>query len=213
MGTTEIEGERRLRLRLQGEAGGNLEELISESRAYLVRPLTTSPVPNLPSHQKGREVVGNERFVAQLLGHEAAEKLQHVTVRNCVVVGHSDIVRHEALLRLRVPDQDVEGTLDDIVRIQKGTFQPYRTELCSRLTESKAPPDVVLFNGARAFIDSYWTVRPTRSIVVLDPSEPLFEDALRGLQAEYAQQAIPNPAVQLPTVSKIKPTTFLTRKA
>lgn len=193
MGVEQREGHPVVRIRVQG--GGNLEHLVPSSRACQISPIQNSVGSiRLPSQQRGRPLTGNEAFLSSLLGDSIARKMLTISERHCTIVGHS--IAPEASLLLRLVGETLSGSVSDILRLRTGNLQAFRSEMCQSLDQETWPkPDVIVFNGSRAYLRSYTEAAATQ-IVFLDPTEPQFSDALQVLQSEYYQRVTVNVPLQ-----------------
>lgn len=153
----------------------------------------------LPHKQTMRGIVSKEEldFVSVYLGNRLARELIAYSRLDCLVIGSKGQIRREAhdtrFAINHTSSRFVEGSLNMLVRIREllGDNSAHRTALCSSssLPEDQVSitnaPVVVIFSGAASFLRWRDSWRSSHWIVLLDRTEPHFDEAVAELNQEY----------------------------
>lgn len=155
--------------------------------------------------QTGHLVTPTTEFARSILGEESAKDLPHRSRLECCVIGHLGQIRTEitetefaaytgdGAPRASATNSWNAGTLQDILRVRKfmGGGKAYRTEVIAAQSNNvpsvaaEAEPHVTIFDGAPGFTKwrDYW--RSSHWLVLLDMTEPGFDEGARSLNTEY----------------------------
>lgn len=153
----------------------------------------------LPQKQTMRGIVSREElgFLSVYLGDRLARELIAYSRLDCLIIGSKEQLRRETHdTRFAVNDRVsrlVEGSLNMLVRIREllGDNSAHRAALCSSAsspedqTSITSPPVVVIFSGATSFLRWRDSWRSSHWIVLLDRTEPHFDEAIKELNQEY----------------------------
>lgn len=196
-GPDEIDGKLYVRVQVHSDDGGGLTHLIPESLALQVQPANHSG--KLPKTQSGGNVRLANAFVDSLLGAADPIQLGHSSRLVCALVGRRNVleheIRHTPLAIHANGNQHSTGHLQDILRVNRFVTgqQSYRSALVP--VGATLPPEhilngvekAVLFDGAIGFLNwgNGWPGR--HQVIVLDRTEPYFDDAVSALNQRFLQ--------------------------
>jgi hypothetical protein len=187
-------------VQVQSDSGGKLTYLLGEPFAFKVQPVQHSG--KLPK----RQGTNNKRFAnefADNLLHTANHlhfNLQSKIV--CAIVGQKSVLEHEILnTRLAIHVNGgprIEGCLQDILRVDRFLTgrQSYHSALIPAGSKSVTNEIVnkvesgVIFDGAIGFLN--WSAIWPRlhQVVVLDRSEPYFDEAIVSINSRFSQNRV-----------------------
>lgn len=155
----------------------------------------TEILEQIPSRQRGLKIVESPKFAQSLLCDTPVENLCLGSRIDYVIVGVRSKVLAEAETEMAcVSDRGgyETGILSDILRIKDGP-RDYRGTIISSTTKDpvlpKSAPHVVIFDGATAFSRFQHRFARSHAIVLLDRSEPHFNEAANELNSKFATRA------------------------
>ena len=125
----------------------------------------------------------------------------------CLIVGSRERVSEEAVREGFVTKagsartRPAPGSLDELMRLQKGGKASRTTVLPVRASKPPdfggQPPPVTVFDGANGYLKWRDRLRSAHAVVVLDRTEPRFDEAVAQLQQDYVQR-LPAPVPWTP---------------
>ena len=196
----EYRGELHVRVQVHSRAGGGLTYLIDESRALQVQPARHSG--KLPKTQGGENARFANQFVDGLLGEADPVQLGLRSKLCCAIVGRRNTLEHEIRktpLAIHINGhRHAEGQLQDVLRIDRFVTdrQSHRSTLVP--VGAEPPSDAVIgnvemgvvFDGAHGFLKwgDMWQGR--HQAVILDRTEPYFDDAISAINGRFSQNRI-----------------------
>jgi hypothetical protein len=196
----EYDGTLRVRVQVHSRAGGGLTYLIDESRALQVQPARHSG--KLPKNQAGDNARFTNQFVDSLLGEADPVQLGLRSKLVCALVGKRSALEHEIRktpLALHANGhRRAEGQLQDILRVNRfATGQQSHRSALVPLGAGSPSEDVVagtemgvVFDGAQGFLKWGQLWRRRHQIIVLDRTEPFFDDAINAINTRFSQNRI-----------------------
>ncbi len=154
-----------------------------------------------PKQKRARVLHAINSFTEDVLFPLDARRFTEPGNPGCLVVGSRQRMTDEAVEqglmtkaanpRSRPPS----GVLDDLLSLEKGGGKASRTAVLP-VRSSKppdfsgsSPPPVTVFDGANGFLKWRDRLRSSHAIVVLDRTEPRFDDAVAQLQRDYVQRS------------------------
>ena len=174
-----------------------------------------------PKRKRARVLQAINSFTEDILFPLDARRFTEPGSAGCLVVGSRQRITEEAVQeglmtkaaspRSRPPP----GVLDDLLSLQKGGGKASRTTVLP--VRSSKPPDfgggkpppVTVFDGANGYLKWRDRLRSSHTIVVLDRTEPRFDDAIAQLQRDYVQRsADPIPWTPPPAPGGIEAVSF-----
>ena len=194
------ESDGKLRIRVQVHSRpGYLTHILDESSAFRVQPAKHSG--KLPKTQGSTSRFTNE-FVESLIGETDPVQLGVQSKVVCTIVGRKNALEHEIRhtpLAIHINGhRRVEGQLQDVLRLNKfvAPQQCHRSALVA--VGGDAPPsDVindteigVVYDGAAGFLKWGSLRREGHQVVILDRTEPYFEDAISSINNRFSQNSI-----------------------
>jgi hypothetical protein len=193
----ECEGKLYIRVKVHSSAGGGLTYLVDESKAMQVQPAGHNG--RLPMTQQGTNLRFANEFVESLVGEADPVQLGLRSKLVCALVGKRNTLEHEIRqtpLAIHVNgNRHSEGHLQDILRINRFVSgqQSHRSALVP--VGSGSPSDNivdnvemgVVFDGAIGFLRWGQMWRGRHHVVILDRTEPYFEDAISAINARFSQ--------------------------
>lgn len=203
-GVADVNGERRLRVRVSSPRGGNLTHLIAVDQSKTIT-LSDAHGIALPKTQKGVVVYLNSRLDQALGLHRTA----NTPPGSCPwVVGPITVISSEVLntpLAVKQTRGFVEGCLQDILHVDRFARRgeaPAVRLLASRSGRRRLPtvPSLVIFDGARSFLRDRDTFQSSTWVVVLDRTEQAFADAAAELNQSYSLR---QPTRDLPCIDSL----------
>lgn len=141
----------------------------------------------LPSRQTGHVVTENTAFERLLLGVDSVNSPLEQSQLHCLLVGKPRLIEEEAtstsFLDYTTHGRH-EGTLQELIRIKRiqAETSPFRSATVTdtpRISRSSFShcPFVVIFDGARGFLNRRDEWPSAHRIVLLDRTDPLCDDA------------------------------------
>lgn len=191
----EERGELWIRVQVHSREGGGLTYLVKEKYALTVQPSGGKP-RKLPKKQGSAGVRSINSFVDQILGEADPVQLGLRSKVVCALVGrrnvlHDEISRTPFSIRLN-GERYASGELQDILRVDSFVTpqQSHRTALVSSAA-SKPPVEPVgvgvVFDGGAGFLRLGSSWRSKHQVVVLDRTEPYFDDAIQAINSRFTQ--------------------------
>lgn len=175
---------------------GGLTYLVKEADAINIQ-IEPYIQPALGFHPGGTALVSHGEFVKHFYT-EHQLYLLHLAARcQVLIIGRVNAIREETTqLQCAIPAMDGrldEGVLNSILRIRKFISQAdhARTAVCAAhrdLTlspEDRAAVQLVIFDGAGAFSKWGGCFPRANLLVILDRTEPMFEEGLNQVNARY----------------------------
>jgi hypothetical protein len=204
----EYSGKLYVRVQVHSRAGGGLTHLLDESRALQVQPARHSG--KLPKKQGGENARFANEFVDTLLGEADPVQLGLRSKLVCALVGKRNTLEHEIRqtpLAIHVNGHRYAGgQLQDVLRVNRFVTgqQSHRSALVP--VGSGSPPDDVVasteigvvFDGALGFLKWGQMWRGRHQVIILDRTEPYFEDAISAINTRFSQSRTDG-EVTLPT--------------
>jgi hypothetical protein len=199
-GPEEYRGKLHLRVQVHSSVGGGLTHLVDESRAMQVQPARHSG--KLPKKQGGDNARFANQFVDSLLGDADPVQLGLRSKLVCAIVGKRNALEHEIRqtpLALHANGhRRAEGQLQDVLRVNRFVAgqQSHRSALVP--VGGGSPPDDVIagtemgvvFDGALGFLKWGQLWHGRHQIIILDRTEPFFDDAISAINTRFAQNRV-----------------------
>jgi hypothetical protein len=192
----ENRGKRYVRVQVHASEAGGLTRLIDESEALRVQPARHSG--KLPKKQGGNTRFANQ-FVDNLLGEADPVQLGLRSKLVCTIVGKRNALEHEIRqtpLALHANgSRRAEGQLQDVLRVNRFvTGQQSHRSAFVPVAAGSPPEDVVVgteigvvFDGALGFLKWGQLWRGRHQIIILDRTEPYFDDAISAINTRFSQ--------------------------
>ncbi|KAB2943026.1 MAG: hypothetical protein F9K17_12140 [Phycisphaerae bacterium] len=206
-GSEEVHGTLYVRVQISSTAGGRRAYLIPESLALQVQP--THHSGTLPNNPSGKNKRFANTFVDQLLGASNLAQLGPCSQPCCTIVGRRNVLEYEIRrtpLLVHANGQHSTGYLQDVLRVDRFAVDHHYHRAALVPVGSGGPPDDlventqlgVVFDGAAGFLKwgQLWGGR--HQIVVLDRTEPYFDDAISAINSRFSQNRVDG-EVPLPT--------------
>ena len=187
LGTEDRDGTSYLLVRLTGEGGGN--ETIWVHRAQCHRVQLRPEPYELTDRRASKKASRPTRFLIDCLDELPASTLVKRARTDCVLRGHVSVLETELRDHQFQVNAGRVGTLAQILRpkrfVPQGT--PHRSiilPLGDSLPSIDSPdPPVLVFDGALSFLKGSKHVPAYNSIIILDRTEPRYNDAVDGILA------------------------------
>ncbi len=157
----------------------------------------------LPRYQsKGYLAESPSEFLQSCLGKELAQKHILDSSFEVLLIGKKTVINHEVgavifSCKMSEYDTDAIGCLQDILRVRQfsNTTKAYRSQCISsvNITPEKvigrqAPPIIVVFDGAMAYIKLGYKWPAAHQVVLLDRTERQFSDSVDLINQNYAHR-------------------------
>lgn len=195
--STHFSGEPCLVVQTQDKKAGGMTEQVPLSRSMAVA-IAEDQTRRLPKNPTGRQLQVQTEFVQRWLGGVDPLRFATKTQLDCVLVGNlrdsfAEIM--QTTFGIRCGDRILKGTLQDIIRVKRfiRPGEGYRCKLIPVRDTGRPPagdqcPLFVVFDGAQGFLRArdYW--RDSNWIVLLDRTDPHFQEAADLLNAGYAMR-------------------------
>ncbi len=194
------DGEPRLDIQTGPEDSGGIRYGIPRDEVWrvgVVEQLGPQPL----KRKRARVLQAVNAFAEDVLFPLDARRFTEPGNPGCLVIGSrkriAEEAAHEGLLtkaasaRSRPPS----GVLDDLLNLQKGGGRASRTAVLPVRSSKppdfsgRSPPPVTVFDGANGYLKWRDRLRSSHAIVVLDRTEPRFDDAVAQLQRDYVQRS------------------------
>ncbi|GAA6616840.1 hypothetical protein [Scytonema sp. NUACC26] len=200
LGVNKDYGEPRLRIQRENKSSGGLTDFIRQEECHNVAIASTQHI-NLPKKQTGRPIFVQNEFLNAVISE--AELLQFTTETRleCAVIGRVNTLRQEIK---EVPfacssskSEFKTGCLNDVLRVRNFCIsegQAYRSEVLPALgnnppqTTNGLIPHVTIFDGATGFLKWRDNWRNSHWIVLLERTEPHFQEAVIEINNEYGNR-------------------------
>lgn len=197
----EYQGKLCLRVRVHSKEGGGKTFLIFASESLKVQP-TGGQSWDLPNKQGLHNLRTANTFVDSLLGETDPVQLGLRSKLVCAMVGRRNTLEHEIRktpLSIHVNgDYHAEGQLQDVLRVDR-FVTPQQSHRSALVSIGADPPsdDVVhnvetgvVFDGAVGFLKWGALWRCQHQVVILDRTEPYFDDAITAVNARFSQNGL-----------------------
>ncbi len=197
----EYQGKLCVKVRVHSKEGGGKTYLILESESLKVQP-TGGQTWELPKSQGLHNVRTANTFVDSLLGESDPIQLGLRSKLVCALVGRRNTLEHEIRktpLSIHVNgDRHAEGQLQDVLRIDRFVTaqQSHRSALVSIGADPPSEDVIqnvetgVVFDGAVGFLKWGALWRGRHQVVILDRTEPYFDDAITAVNARFSQNGL-----------------------
>lgn len=183
--------QRELGIQVENERGGNTTIIITSPKAALrISPLDVEEI-RLPMNQQGRQIRTATSFIEAFVpGGDAAAYLSRSSL-DTLIVGRINLLKRE-ICDTRFALDKATGSLQDVLRVRRflGSGEMYRSEICTS-AGNRAPtfpgemvPHTVIFDGARGFLKWQSDMQDSHRVVMLDRSDPEFDDAVNLLMQQ-----------------------------
>ncbi len=208
-GVQEIEGEKRLCIRIEsdkGKSGRNLTMKIQQHRALSVNLLEMDGPLKLPNQQKGRSIKENSLLEA-FLGDPGMRINNRLTHLDCLFVGRIKQIKFESTqfhIAVKEGNNDIVGNLNDFLRIREylSPREPYRSAIVSALRKPKVieKTEWILFVGAKGYVEWRHLWPDENHIVIMDRTRQTFSNGLEAYNSdvENADALTPIPHIRIP---------------
>lgn len=196
----ELDGKLWIRVQVHSAAGGGLTHFVDESRALQVQP-ARGVGWKLPKKQRKDSIRTANRFVDSLLGETDPVQLGLQSKIVCALVGRRNTLEQEIRktpLSIHVNGtMYAEGQLQDVLRVNRfinpqqshrSALVPLGSEPSSDLISSVEMG--VVFDGAIGFLKWGAAWRTRHQVIVLDRTDPYFDDAISSVNARFSQNRI-----------------------
>lgn len=192
----EDKGQIKLRVQVKPANAGRLTYIIDERGASNVHPADHSGI--LPKKQGSNSRYLN-KFVEGLLGNADPVQFGGHSKIVCTLVGQRNSLEHEIRhtpLALHLNGhQHLDGQLQDVLRVNKFVpgQQSHRTALVAPGGEIPSSEIVdkteigVVYDGAAGFLKWGTLWSKCHQIVILDRTEPYFDDAICAINSRFSQ--------------------------
>lgn len=205
-----VNGEQRLRIQTENKINGSLKYLVFREESLNVK---IAPKQNicLPKKQAGRSIVAPSEFLHALIDTEPQE-FATKTRLECAIIGRFNILEQEMMqVRFACYSSKSElkiGYLHDSLRVRNffSEAQAYRSEVLPAQgnnppeTTNKLIPHVIIFDGAAGFIKWRNDWRNSHWIVLLERTEPHFQEAVTEINSEYGNRVDGEEIHNIPSV-------------
>jgi hypothetical protein len=214
----EYDGKLFVRVQVHNKAGGSLTYPIAESQSLKVQP-TGGRSWKLPKKQGVDNVRTANKFVDSLLGETDPVQLGLRSKFVCALVGRRNVLEHEIRktpLSIHVNGhRHAEGQLQDVLRVDRFVTeqQSHRSALVSVGADPPSPDVIngveiaVVFDGAVGLLKWGTMWHSPHQVVILDRTEPFFDDAINAINTRFSQNGIhcpgPMPEIAAPPGGEI----------
>lgn len=193
-----VNGEQRLRIQTENKINGSLKYLVCREESPNVK-IASSQHINLPKKQAGRSIVAPSEFLHTLIGADTQE-FAAKTRLECAVIGRVSILQQEIkevpFAHYSSKSESKIGYLHDVLRVRDflNEGEAYRSEVLPAQgnnppeTTNKSIPHVIIFDGATGFIKWRNDWRNSHWIVLLERTEPRFQEAVTEINSEYGNR-------------------------
>lgn len=215
----------RIAVQLQSQEGGKLSRgltsLIPIDQAHRVIESHEETLSLPADPPKGLPVKAASHFLDGLCGVPASEEGLRGDGLSCLIFGNKGQLENEATsaeIAIRVRGRNFSAKLDSVIKTNKKSSwrNDCYTFVCasrgSRLSRATISlrPHVTVFDGATGFLKWRDDFRSSNWIVILDRTDPYFEEGVAQLNAEYAGNCLEGESeFPLPTpLASIEVTSF-----
>ncbi|PYT00669.1 MAG: hypothetical protein DMF63_06425 [Acidobacteria bacterium] len=181
-------------------AAGGLRRFVTRERArdiMVANVETVLTAESLPTSQKGKIVAPTSNFAKSVLGSHGITEFERETRMTCLVIGSQAALKSEICNQSFQTDSGLNGTLSDLLRVRRliGITRPFRSDIFAansrrppRFPAERNRPDLVIFDGALGFLKWRDYFLASHWLVLLDQTEPSFDDGLQTLNNHYIQR-------------------------
>lgn len=184
-----------IRVQVGSAEGGGRTRWVRKDRVHTIR--RADHAGRLPKNQTGRRVEGASSFAEAWLGEEASHLVERARL-DCAVVGYRAVLERDLCNRqfaiVSAEEHVCEGCLNDVLRARPivTSRSGYRAVLRTvkqgvPTSGSGAEPPVAIFDGGLAYLKGRPAVQRLHTVILLDRSEPRFEDATEALRTSMFQ--------------------------
>lgn|GEM_PF-2956184 len=197
----ERDGKLWIRVQVHSADGGGLTQLVDEARALQVQPAGGLSW-KLPKKQGQDSIRTANKFVDYLLGETDPVQLGLRSKIVCALVGRRNTLEHEVRktpLSIHVNGKaHAEGQLQDVLRVNK-FVSPQQSHRSALVSVGSDPPssDIigsvemgVVFDGAIGFLKWGTMWRNRHQVVILDRTDPYFDDAISAINTRFSQNGL-----------------------
>jgi len=197
-------GKMYIKVQVHSTKGGGLTHLVDHSGVLLVQPAGHSG--KLPKSQGTENSRFCNQFVDVLLGEADPVQLGLQSKFCCAIIGKRNALEQEIRktpLALHVNGTShAGGMLQDILRVDRFVTgsQSHRSALVP-VSSEPPPKDVIervemgtVFDGAHGFLKWAAMWEKSNQVVILDRTEPYFEDAVSAINSRFSQNRSDNVA-------------------
>ena len=186
-----------VRIQVNSRAGGGTTHLISPELAHRVE-ISVGNRQELPKQQKGHRIKSSIEFVDEFFPDHSLDNVALKSRLLCAIVGRANTLMREmkdTRLAVQNPEQQetARGTLQDVVRIRSfgAETDHFLAEVVpadSKTMETDEAPPVVVFDGSYGFLKQRSRWPQSNLVVVLDRTEPGFDDAVNTQNENYMKR-------------------------
>lgn len=193
-GVEMINGEKRIRVKVQQGKRGTDWELISKEKSLSLIP--TEEKFKIPQRQTGYQMPFSKNFIESVLPPDLARQLVLVPEHDCLIIGSVGVLKTEILdttFTLHPKKRKDDGNLQDLLRVKSlvPNSLPFRSDFCSATNLSNSnceTPTVVIFDGANGFLNLRGAFPISHWLVLLDRTEKHYLDAVQMVNQEYVRR-------------------------
>ena len=192
---------------MRDPAAGGLRRFITRERA---RDVTLAKVETVLT--AGHPTDGSEgrkfslsNFAKDVLGSHSINEFERESHMTSLLAGSQTALRSESTEQAFTTDAGQQGTLSDLLRVRRlvGVTRPFRSEIFAansrrppRFPAEKNRPDLVIFDGSHGFLKWRDYFPSSHWLVLLDQTEPGFEDGQQTLNNHYVQRNGSDPSLE-----------------
>ena len=210
LGVNKDYGEPRLRVQIENKSNGGLTDFLRREECQNVAIASTQYM-SLPKKQTGRFLVKSNDFLNAFISAETQEFVTKTRLE-CALIGRVNTLQQEIT---QVPfaydsskPEVKRGYLHDILRVRNflSEGETYRSEVLSfqgnkpPKTTNNLMPNVTIFDGATGFIKWRDDWRNSHWIVLLERTEPRFQEAVTEINNEYGSRVDGKEIHHIPSV-------------
>jgi hypothetical protein len=200
----------RLRIQIENKSNGGLTDFLRREECHNVAFASTQQI-NLPKKQAGRFIVTHNEFLNTLIGSDTQEFATNTRLE-CAILGRFNIIQQEIT---QVPfayysskAELKRGYLHNVLRVRNflNEGEAYRSEVLPAQgnnppqTTNKLIPNVTIFDGATGFLKWRDDWRNSHWIVLLERTEPRFQEAVTEINNEYGNRVDGEEIHNIPSV-------------
>ena len=197
----EFDGKLWIKVQVHSDAGGGKTYDVNETHALQVQPAEGEGW-TLPKKQRKNGVRTADKFVDCLLGETDPVQLGLCSKIVCALVGRRNTLEHEIRktpLSIHVNGKAyAEGQLQDVLRVNR-FVTPQQSHRSALVSVGSQPPssDIiksvemgVVFDGAIGFLKWGTMWRSRHQVVILDRTDPYFDDAINAVNTRFSQSGL-----------------------
>jgi hypothetical protein len=199
-------GQQWLLVRTESRESGGLTHFVNPQDLAQLSPAPQGTDSSLPKSQTGRRIASNEAFVRCFVSSDKLLQFLTRSDADCVIVGAKSVLRAELTeCPFTVPsgDRHIIGTLQDLVRARSfaAASATFRSDVVSRARASLDAATVTVFDGASSYLRLGRSARSKVTVIVLDRSAHMYEEALEAVNNDYIQNRAGNGQLELPAIT------------